>query len=135
MTIEQLKKALDEYNASVRKSTWSKGVSEYSYELLDNVSECIKYGNMDALANTKLLKDAMLNGADSWAQYSWGGCSFCYDGDIAKALCSPSELKKTRNGSRRPNASEEWLDVQARALYQASLRVIRAFNSVKAAEC
>lgn len=33
----------------------------------------------------------------------------------------------TRNGDRRPNSREEWLDVQARALYQAGARVFRAF--------
>ena len=49
-----------------------------------------------------------------------------YDGDIAERLCCPSELKKTRNGERRPNSREEWLDVQARALRQASYMVRRA---------
>lgn len=70
----------------------------------------------------------MLNGADSWIQYSWGGCSLIYDGDIAERLCSPSELKKTRNGERKPNGNEEWLDTQARALYQASLQVASALK-------
>ena len=48
-----------------------------------------------------------------------------YDEDIAKRVCTPSELKKTRNGERRPNSSEEWLDTQARALYQAASLVRR----------
>ena len=68
---------------------------------------------------------ALLNGAKDWSQYSWGGCSLIYDPDIASRLCCPSELKKTRNGERRPNSREEWLDVQARALYQAANRVYR----------
>ena len=42
-----------------------------------------------------------------------------YDEDIAENLCSPSELKKCKNGMLRPNKQEQWLDVQARALLQA----------------
>lgn len=54
-----------------------------------------------------------------------------YDGDIAAALCTPSELKKTRNGDRRPNSREEWLDVQARALRQAFRRVYSAIRTAQ----
>lgn len=67
----------------------------------------------------------MLNGADSWSQYSWGGSALIYDGDIAERLCSPSEYKRSREGERRPNSQEEWLDVQARALFQAANMIIR----------
>lgn len=51
-----------------------------------------------------------------------------YNADIAERLCCPSELKKTRNGERRPNNREEWLDTQARALYQAASRVVNAYR-------
>lgn len=36
------------------------------------------------------------------------------------------ENRKDRNGERRPNSQEEWLDTQARALFQAANRIIRA---------
>ena len=62
----------------------------------------------------------MLNGAASWAQYSDGGCALIYNGDIARRLCTASELKRTRDGQRNPNANETWIDVQARALSQAA---------------
>ena len=52
--------------------------------------------------------------------------SIIYDSDIAERLCTPSELKKTRNGERKPNSREEWLDVQARALRQAFSRIYTA---------
>ena len=55
-----------------------------------------------------------------------GRFALIYNGDIAKLLCSPSELKRTRNGERRPNNREEWLDTQARALAQAAKRLIDA---------
>lgn len=45
-------------------------------------------------------------------------------GVTAYALELLEELKKTREGERRPNSREEWLDVQARALTQAA-RVVR----------
>lgn len=70
----------------------------------------------------------MLNGARDWSEYSYGGCSLIYDGDIAERLCTPGELKRTRHGERRPNSREGWLDVQARALSQACSRVIHAYE-------
>ena len=59
-------------------------------------------------------------GADSWREYSYGGGALIYDGDIARKLCAPWELRRTRDGARRPNSRETWLDVQARALGQAA---------------
>jgi hypothetical protein len=70
-------------------------------------------------------RKALLNGADNWNESSWGGCYEIYNSDIAERLCTPSELKKTRQGERRPNSREEWLDVQARALHQAERLILR----------
>ena len=67
-------------------------------------------------------------------QYSWGGCSLCYDVDIAARLCTPSELRKTRNGERRPNGREEWLDVQTRAIHQAANRIFCAAKAISREE-
>lgn len=113
------------------RSAWSKGVSHYALMLLDDLQDW-NYAGKDIrphssakICNREILKKTLLNGADNWSQYSWGGCSFIYDEDIAKILCNPSELKKTKNGTRRPNAREEWLDVQARALYQACIKLQR----------
>lgn len=105
--------------ASKTRSAWERGVRTYALELLDNI------GDDDAFSNSRMLHKALLNGADGWSHYSWSGCALCYDGDIAARLCTPSELKKTRNGQRKPNAHEEWLDTQARALYQAERLIIR----------
>ena len=77
------------------------------------------------------VREKGLDGAADWSQYSWGSCSLIYDSDIAERLCCPSELKKTRNGERRPNSREEWLDVQARALRQAANRVCRHIRSLE----
>ena len=95
------------------RSTWNRGVKAYALDILAELPQNVDYGTIEAL------KADALNGAQSWDQYSWGACSLIYNEDIAKRLCTPSELKKTRNGERRPNSREEWLDTQARALRQA----------------
>lgn len=108
------------------RSAYQKGVTLYALELLKNLRDRSKYeGRLSASAPE--CEAWMLNGADSWSAYSWGGSSLCDDGEIAKRLCCPSELKKTRNGQRRLNSREEWRDVQARALSQACSRVLRFY--------
>ena len=109
------------------RSAWNKGVTVYALELLEDLREAVEGGYFDPedLAAPKLLRKALLNGASDWNEYSWGGSALIYDGDIARRLCSPSEFRKTREGERRPNAREEWLDTQARALFQAANRLER----------
>lgn len=117
MTINEIKTVIESANA---RSAWSRGVKAYALDLIAELPANVNYGSAESL------KADMLNGARDWNQYSWGGCSLVYDEDIARRLCTPSELKKTRNGDRRPNSREEWLDVQTRALSQASRQIIRA---------
>lgn len=107
------------------RSAWDKGVTIYALELLEEYAERAAYEGRQA-ANTAEFKEWLKNGASDWDQYSWGGSSLIYNSDIAERLCCPSELKKTRNGERRPNIREEWLDTQARALRQAAGRLTRA---------
>lgn len=104
------------------RSAWNRGVKAYALELLEDLPKNVEYGSVQSL------EADLLNGARDWNQYSWGGCSLIYDEDIAKRVCTPSELKKTRNGERRPNSREEWLDTQARALSQAARHIRRAAN-------
>lgn len=125
--IEQMYKVLQ---AKKNRSAWNKGVQMYAEELMDDLQMIIDY-DPDALSNANMLRKALLNGADSWSQYSWGGCSLIYNDEIAERLCTASELKRTHNGERRPNASEEWLDTQARALFQASNRIVKAWYAVQ----
>jgi hypothetical protein len=121
----------EEVEARTERSAWSRGVTAYALDLVDELEEATEGGYFDLsdLEAPKMVDRALLNGADDWNQYSWGGCSLCYDGQIAERLCTPSELKKTRHGERRPNSREEWLDVQARALAQAARRAQAAIKS------
>lgn len=130
MTIKEIRNYLTE---TKNRSAWEKGVTVYALELLDNLEEQIEDGYLteEIFDSLGILNKAMLNGAQNWNQYSWGGCSLIYDRDITERLCTPSELKRTKNGERRPNSSEEWLDVQTRALNQAAKKIRVAVNTLK----
>ena len=128
--INDIKKAVE---AAPARSAWKKGVKVYALELIEELAEAIEAGYQDVeiFDNSKLLEKALLNGAYNWSEYSWGGCSLIYDHQIAARLCNPSELKRTRDGYLNPNSREHWLDVQARALFQAYLAIIEAAREVK----
>lgn len=97
-------------NATKARSAWKRGVKEYALEKVESADVELTPENAKAI---------LLNGAKDWNQYSYGGCSYVYNADIAERLCTPSELKKKKCGDLQPNARETWLDVQARALFQA----------------
>lgn len=124
-----MKKNINEIIEEVKKvnvrSAWSKGVKSFALDLLDNVKN--ELDDINQTFTFEELKKLLLKGANDWHQYSWGGCYLIYDTDIANALCNASELKKTKNGLLKPNKNEEWLDVQARALYQSE-RLIRLYS-------
>ena len=110
------------------RSAWSRGVQAYALELVEGLDASAD------LSNEVMLQKELLNGADDWRQYSEGGCALVYDADIASRLCSPSELKRCKGGERQPNSRENWIDVQARALWQASALVRRAYRKAAAIE-
>lgn len=128
-----LQKAAELIEARKDRSAWDKGVTAYALELLEDLAELAECGDLPAdaaeMLKPRALREKMLNGAANWKEYSWGGSALIYDGDIAKRLCCPSELKRTRNGERRPNSRERWLDVQARALFQAFMLAARAIRA------
>lgn len=125
LNIEKIRETIE--NKPTR-SAWDSGKKAYALELLESLEEGIEGGYIDPedLDSPVLLKKAMLNGAADWNQYSLGGCSLCYDCQIAERLCTPSELKRKRGGDLQPNSRESWLDVQARALSQAANCIINA---------
>lgn len=117
MKTKELLKKIEQVKA---RSAWDKGVKLYAYEILESIET-------DELPSNRIdMNVVLLNGAGTWRYYSWGGNSLIYDEKICKRLCSPSEQKKRKYGKWRPNQYEDWLDVQARALYQAFRLVCRA---------
>lgn len=125
--IEVLAEAIQ---ADSPRSAWKKGVREYALDLITDNEALEKALSLKPSNPNKrsLIRLALLNGASSWHEYSWGGCSFIYDEDIALRLCTPSELNKTHNGQRDPNKWEQWLDIQARALNQAESVIFRTLR-------
>jgi len=115
---------------SPARSAWKRGVRDFAVDLFDfYAKECKHLSDGDVL--TEHVKNAdLLNGADDWNAYSWGGNALVYNCDICAALCSPSEQKKYRDGELRYKHGEEWLDVQARALLSAS-RLVRKYARPK----
>lgn len=119
---------LNDCNEKPERSAWGRGVQAYAVEIAETLAD-----QAHEVEPTRAdIESIALNGARDWLQYSWGGCSLIYDEDIAKLLCPPSTLKRKRNGALPPNSSEEWLDVQARALAQACRCVCCIAKTLKA---
>lgn len=116
MKKEEIKKALEKEKA---RSAWKTGVIQYAFEILESIGD------------REITEKNLLSGAKDWHQYSEGGCALVYDVDICHRLCTPSEVKKTKDGERRPNKQENWLDVQTRALYQAARLIIKIKGEVE----
>lgn len=124
MMYEEILKGLKKRDFN--RSAWDRAVNIYACELLNNI-------DIENISNVAELKEAALNGAKDFKEYSYGGCSLICDEDIARRCCTPSEFKRTKGGQWRPNKSEEWLDVQARALFQAYRRIAGIFEEIKGA--
>lgn len=60
------------------RSAWMKDVKEYTLEMLESIE------NADVIYSKEELKKAVLSGADSWEEYSYGGCALVYNFDIAE---------------------------------------------------
>jgi hypothetical protein len=108
-TKQDIKKAIQ---AKTPRGAWQTAIKNYALELLEEME-----GEYTAAK--------LLNGAENWSAYSYGGCALIYDADIAERVCSPSELKRKRGGDLPPNSNESWLDCQARALSQAARLIAR----------
>lgn len=125
--MKQLKELLNNHKT---RSAWSKGVKTFAFDLLEDLKS--NPSLMEEFnEGTPIRERDLLNGASDWSQYSYGGCAFIYDQDIAEHLCTPSELKARKGGEWQPSKNETWLDVQARALSQACSLILRLNRKVK----
>lgn len=113
MKVSNLLQEIEKINC---RSRWAKGVKAYAIEMVESIDPKKEVSD-------RFIKSALLNGASDWNHYSEGGCSLIYNKDIAERLCTPSELKRlTRSDGSlkdRPNSRENWIQCQARALFQA----------------
>lgn len=129
ITTQKVKQAFEDFEKIKPRSAWQKGVIDYVYDFLDFINESLYWQKTDRMEITPTEKQGqkffefLRNGADSWSQYSWGGCSLIYDSDIAKRVCTPSALKLKKGGELQPSRTEQWLDIQAKALRDASQKL------------
>lgn len=101
------------------RSYWERGVKGFALDLLESYENICTDCEDNGEAVPELNEETLLNGAADWNAYCYGGLALIYDGDIARALCTPSELKRTDEGRKAPSDREGWQDVQARAYFQA----------------
>ena len=120
MMKEEIKKAImDALEKEKARSAWNQGVIQYTFDILDNMED------------GEVTEKNLLNGAKDWKQYSYGGCALISDVDICHRLCASWEIKKNHDGERRPNKHENWMDTQARALYQAARLIMKIKKEVE----
>ena len=110
------------------RSAWGRGVQAAAVEIVESVDY------IDELpASYKPFERALLGGARDWSQYSWGGCSLCYNVEIAERYMTPSGLKRYMAPGHEASegfGGEQLLDMQARALRAACRRAYRAAASI-----
>lgn len=123
LTDTQVARIREEIENTRFRSAWDNGVKLYALDILGDYSKMLDYAKETGGGDTpRFIETALLLGAESWMAYSEGGCSLVYSADIAKRLCSPSEMKRKTSRSGMilpPNRIETWIQVQGRALNQA----------------
>lgn len=125
--MKEMQKIRERLAATKPRTAWDKGVKKIAENLLDKYEEIAQYREgSDPVP--PLTEKTVLNGANSWEQYCYGGCAMIYDREIAKTLCTPSELRRTDFGRKAPNSRESWMDVQVRAHVQAWVLIKRCMR-------
>lgn len=117
MTKQDLIKQIEQWNP---RSAWDKGVKELMFMI-------VEHEGRDFREDFKLFRtlDELKNLAKEWSYY---GELYIYDSQIAEQFCTPSKLKKVKGGIFPPSSKEQWVDLQARACYQAFRRLKWMFN-------
>lgn len=103
------------------RTYWNRGVASL---IRDYAEKVLKEHDGETVSNKELF-NLWSCGAEALRNAVYDGCFDIWNYDIAKRLCTPSELKKSNEGMRSPNRCETWLDVEYRAVYQA---VYLAYN-------
>lgn len=122
MNITELKNELEQQQKQAR-GTYQKAIFEYAFEICDNIADnyISTAEELEHLESITNLKERALNGASDWEQYSWGGCSLCYNYDILERLFCPSIVKKYENADSV--RGRHLLDYQAAALSRAFSKI------------
>lgn len=127
------------------RSAWDRGCRTYAEELFNEYIKNLQIKDENVHIE-KITEADLLNGANSWRQYSYGGyaiiydgtdswvehidasCALLYNGDICERLCTKKEAKRKKYGKRKPTRYDSWLDAQTDALKQAAQLVCNIVN-------
>lgn len=139
-----LNSLISELTKEKARSYWSRAVQSDAIDMIDRMlSDCDNVVNgvfsgtlsefLASCVNHVGIITDKIESVYSCVPYikesSRGGNWLIYNDDIAEHYCTPSELKKVthKDGTIRDHANsrEDWLDVQARAHYQALYRIMR----------
>lgn len=127
MNINELIKTIENEQP---KSQYEKAKKYYALEICDNIKNHYNFRNLDKnLENVENLQEYAMNGADSWSQYSWGGCSLVYNEDILQNIFCKSIAKKYQNADTVRGI--HLLDYQANALVKAFSHIKRILKQIK----
>lgn len=131
-----IRDVIDAIRAHKCRGKWSEGVKEYALEMLeredidaDAPADTLNAGELLNHVGAIPIKIGMFHGYGVWGycrDVSWGGNFRIYNDEVAQTLCTPATIKrKTRKDGTlaRPSKSEDWLDLQARALRAALVRI------------
>ncbi len=124
-TIADIREKIANSNAS---TAWKKGVRDYAEDLFDHYVRDYKHLEETAELQEPVTEKDLLNGAQDWNEYSYGGCALVDDSEICETMCTPHDQIRYDYGNSPFRRGEEWLSVQARALRAASGLVMRIAN-------
>ena len=107
------------------RTHWKRAVRDYALWI---ISKCAK---KDITSYKELLNHVDAARMTDYAlakALSEGGCFEIRNADIAKRLCTPSQLKRVmhKDGTIRDLPDASWIDVQTHAIYQAIFLLKRA---------
>lgn len=108
------------------KPGWRKGVRDYAVDLLNDLMERYPGAtiNVNESGWRKSLEKGLMNGCDSWEQYS-DGSTLCYSYDICERLCTEKQRERFDYGGKWPRSNFSWIDLQEAALRQAFQLIIK----------
>lgn len=122
------------------RSAWDKGVRDYAiWYILQPISLGVE--TTPTTWTIPQIRELILNGAKdyeqpnseyrAWYRYSEGGCALICDIDIAKQLCTPSTFERAKKAIENGTSDGNWIEIQARALYQAALLIYETFKNME----
>ncbi len=119
------------------RSCWKRGVMRIAAMMLEEAIAGYKCGNSELPATWAETEKILLNGANDWEQYVFGGCALVYDEDIAKTLLTPTDLKRWYNSSSdcvpgKQKQGMTMMDLEVRAARQAAHEISRLYRQLKA---